>query len=505
MICEVLIKNAEILTMDEEMPKASWLAINNGRLAALGNNRDMPRAEKLYDMKGKCILPGFIDSHVHGTLTGEYLSSADLDRAKTIDEVLEKISNQSNTNGSVITAGCFSKEGYTGKLFTAEDLDLISKEKPIIVYDKSYHGCYLNNQAIKAAGITPEMPGVVTKCGRMTGEVNDDISYYAAVHNIMSQVDETVIKEYMHTVNDFALSRGVTTIHSLDGGDYGVDMPAWIVNRHLLDLQVVNYWETLDFEKVRPYKLSRIGGCICLDGTRTLHTMALIKPYADKPDTRGLLYYNDAQILEFIRKANNNNMQCSLHAAGTRAIDQYIYLLNQVIKECGQKNLRHRIEHFSYPTDEQIQMAAELELALPMQPIFTKVWDDGEDSMYKKRFGTSEAAKIEPIADIIKAGGMVCGGSDSPVTMIDPLAGIDACVNTDNPHRKITTKEALELYTKNGAWAAHEDKDKGTLACGKNADLVVLDRNPFDAAGRIKEIQVEQTFVKGELVYQREK
>ncbi|MDE8735319.1 hypothetical protein P0G10_19740, partial [Eubacteriales bacterium DFI.9.88] len=105
--------------------------------------------------------------------------------------------------------------------------------------------------------------------------------------------------------------------------------------------------ETLDFDKVMPYKLDRIGGFICLDGTRTLHTMALNKPYADRPDTRGLLYYNDAQILEFIRNANDHNMQCSLHAAGTRAIDQYIYLLNQVIRDLGQKHLRHRIEHFS--------------------------------------------------------------------------------------------------------------------------------------------------------------
>ena len=267
-------------------------------------------------------------------------------------------------------------------------------------------------------------------------------------------------------------------------------------------MQVVNYWETLDFDKVMPYKLDRIGGCICLDGTRTLHTMALIKPYADRPDTRGLLYYNDAQILEFIRKANDHNMQCSLHAAGTRAIDQYIYLLNQVIRELGQKHLRHRIEHFSYPTEEQIQMAAELELALPMQPIFTQVWDSGEDSMYKKRFGAAEAGKVEPIADIIRAGGMVCGGSDSPVTMIDPLAGIDACVNTDNPHRKITMREALKLYTTNGAWAAHEDKEKGTLAYGKNADLVVLERSPFSDPGHVKEIQVEKTFVNGKLVYQ---
>lgn len=123
--------------------------------------------------------------------------------------------------------------------------------------------------------------------------------------------------------------------------------------------------------------------------------------------------------------------------------------------------------------------------------------------MYKKRFGPSEAAKLEPIADIIRAGGKVCGGTDSPVTMIDPLAGIDACVNTENPHRKISIKEAMKLYTINGAWAAHEEAEKGTLERGKNADFAVLDADPFANTERITELTVEKTFVKGKLVYQK--
>lgn len=144
-----------------------------------------------------------------------------------------------------------------------------------------------------------------------------------------------------------------------------------------------------------------------------------------------------------------------------------------------------------------------LELVLPMQPVFPKLWDDGYDSMYKKRFGAANAQKIEPIADIIRAGGIVCGGSDSPVTDINPLEGIAACVETDNPHRKISVKEALKLYTVNGAWAAHEEKKKGTLEVGKNADIVVLDSNPTDTAMDIKNINVQMTMIRGKVVYKK--
>jgi predicted amidohydrolase YtcJ len=103
--------------------------------------------------------------------------------------------------------------------------------------------------------------------------------------------------------------------------------------------------------------------------------MALNEPYADMPSTRGFLYYKDQDVYNFVKEADNRGMQCSMHATGDRAIDQYIYVLDRVIRENGKKNLRHRIEHFSMPADRHIEMAVELELALPMQPIFTKIWD----------------------------------------------------------------------------------------------------------------------------------
>ena len=504
MICDTMIKNANIITMNEAMPIAAWMAIRDGKIAALGQGAQMPEARHVLDAGRRTILPGFIDSHVHGTLTGEALHAVDLSDADTTGKVLDQLAG-STGSGGMITAHSFSREHFHGALFTAENLDEISRDKIILIYDKSYHGCYLNTCGIKAAGIRKDMPGVTVKEGNMTGEITDDVSYYRSLRNIMRTISEDVIRAYMQAVSDYALSKGVTTIHSLDGNDFEVDMPAWILYRDQLDLHVVNYWETMDFDKVEPYDLGRIGGCICLDGTRSLHTMALMEPYRDNPAVRGLLYYRDQDVLTFIRTAHERNMQCAMHATGPRAIDQYIYLLYQVIQESGQKDLRHRIEHFSYPTEKHIEMAVQLKLALPMQPAFFKTWDDGENSLYRQRFGAEEADRIEPIADIVAAGGMVCGGSDSPVTQIDPLAGIDACVNSSNPHRKLSLMDAIRIFTYNGAWAAHEETVKGSLKPGKDGDFIVLEKNPMENEKDIGKISVEKTFVQGKLVYQRGK
>jgi predicted amidohydrolase YtcJ len=155
------------------------------------------------------------------------------------------------------------------------------------------------------------------------------------------------------------------------------------------------------------------------------------------------------------------------------------------------------------PADRHIEMAVELELALPMQPIFTKIWDTEKNSLYKQRFGKKRAENVEPLAKIVRAGGKICGSSDSPVTEIDPLAGIDACVNNPAESRRISLDEALKIFTINGAWAAHEEKERGSIEVGKAADMVVLDRSPYAAPEEISNLQVEMTFVEGKLLYEK--
>jgi predicted amidohydrolase YtcJ len=335
------------------------------------------------------------------------------------------------------------------------------------------------------------------------GVITDDVAYLAALNNIMSGVDEDTVKSYIKAVNELAVSNGVTCIHSLDGSDYIHDAQHWVRNRHLPDIHIVNYWETLDFEKVKPFGLPQIGGCICLDGSRVLRTMAISEPYLDDPGNRGVLYYSDADVYKFVSTAHANDMQCAMHAMGDRAIGQLIGAIERVVGEQGPKDLRHRIEHFSMPTDRQIEAAVELGLALAMQPAFTLEWDRGDDSVYKQRFGREGASRNEAFAKILRAGGHICGGSDSPVTLLKPLRGIGACVDNPDPSRNISLTDALRLFTINGAWAAHEERDRGSIAVGKAADFVVLDRRSRDLEKDITSVAVAETIIAGRTVYAR--
>ena len=230
--------------------------------------------------------------------------------------------------------------------------------------------------------------------------------------------------------------------------------------------------------------------------------MAINEPYANHPG-RGSLYYADDVIYNFMSEAHKNDMQFSLHVGGERAIDQFIYNLYRVEKEQGFKDLRHRPEHFSMPSERALELAVEMQLALPMQPSFPALWDNPEDSLYVKNLGKKRAMRMEPFAKIIKQGGIICGGSDSPITACDPLWGIHCAVNDPNDFRTVSVTEALKMFTINGAWAAHEEKIKGSIEKGKLADLVVLDKNPYENERQIKDINIEMTILEGKIIFNR--
>lgn len=191
-----------------------------------------------------------------------------------------------------------------------------------------------------------------------------------------------------------------------------------------------------------------------------------------------------------------------MHAMGDRAIDQLIYIIDSVTKQLGDKGLRHRIEHFSYPTERHIEMAAELQLALPMQPIWCEIWDDPANSVFAPMLGEDVAAENEPFRKLVEAGCMVGSSSDSPVTPIDPIKNLHILVNNPREVRRVSVTDALKISTYNGAWIGHEEKERGNLVLGKYADMVVIDRNPYVSPELIKDTNVLLTISEGRIAYQ---
>lgn len=300
-----------------------------------------------------------------------------------------------------------------------------------------------------------------------------------------------------------AASRGVTTAHSLDGmfmkDDRDVDILTRVKDQMPVDFVI--YDQTFDLEKVKGYGLPRIGGCIVIDGSPPQYTAAYGVDYPSRPGTRGLLNYSDRELYEFVTATTKAGMQCAFHAIGDRAIDQIIYIYWQVHHELGIKHLRHRIEHFSVPSEKHIEMALEMNLIGTAQPAIGARLDSPAGKMCKLFVPDDKVDVHENFSIPMKAGVIMPGGSDSPVTPIDPLLGIECAVNAYNPDRRVSLDEALKMYTIYGAYAAHEEKEKGSIEVGKRADFVVLDENPYEKKEKLNAIGVAKTIYKGNVTY----
>lgn len=500
-----ILMNGTIRTMDQAMQVMRWVALDQGKIVSLGtHDGNMPQTDCLIDLAGRTVLPGFIDSHTHGTLTGISLLSLDFREATSLEEVYEKLNEKCKETPAkdLVTGTNLSAETLRERrLPTRKELDLISKTHPIQLHHVTMHGCVLNSMAMALSGVDPGMRGVETdEDGLANGIISDDTAYLEACTQISASTPASTVEAYIKNYANSVLPQGVTTVHSLDAQDLPSEPELWNNLRRELPVHVINYVESLDVDWVRQLGYPRVGGCICLDGSRIMKTMALHQPYAGSQEC-GILYYDDETVYQFMSRAHALDMQFAMHAAGDRAIDQYLKAYERVIKEQGKKDLRHRIEHFSLPTKRAIELAAEYQIVLPMQPAFPQLWDEPGNSVYEGLFGRDRADLVEPLHDVLQAGAVVCGGSDSPITPVNPLNGIHACVNATNPRRKLGITDAIQLFTINGAWAAHEEKIKGTIEVGKLADLVVLDGDPYDAPEKIRDISVAMTIVEGKLAY----
>jgi predicted amidohydrolase YtcJ len=251
--------------------------------------------------------------------------------------------------------------------------------------------------------------------------------------------------------------------------------------------------------------LPRIGGCLLVDGAYAEHTAALLEPYTDDSSTKGVLYFSDEELNDFVGRGHRAGLQISMHAIGDAAIEQLLNAYEQALAADPRSDHRHRIEHFSLPTPEHIERAAHLGVALGMQPIFASMPEGDEVGSRLpglEFLGPERYARRHPYRAIVDAGILVAGGSDSEQRPESPMAGIHAVVNHPDEERRLTVMEALSLFTTNAARIAFEEDEKGSIEPGKLADLVILGGNPLTADPRtLGDIPVRMTIVGGEIAY----
>ena len=500
---DVVIRGGRVYTMDERRPFASVVAVRDGRIIHVGEDAyDMIGKETLViEAEGRSVLPGFIDTHVHfvGTALSKF-DDVDAFGMGSISEILESLRRIRKPRGEWVRVRGFDDSMVREQRYpTRWELDSALPDNPVIVKRLDGHSCVLNTLALRVAGINPGIRGVeLDELGRMTGVLRAEANEIARNRSEHEAGREEILRKLFEVSYD-ALRSGVTTIHALEGSTGNPGHLRLLMGTEL-PVDLVLYYQTTEVREALELGLPRIGGCLLVDGSMDSHTAAFFEPYNDMEDSRGFLYFKDDEIRSFVAEAHREGLQIAMHAIGDAAIEQLLDSYEFALSEYPRDDHRHRIEHAEVPSDDQIKRMAKLGVSVAVQPPFLFYWD--MDLFYIRRLGRERAKRLHPYRKMLDAGVKLSGGSDSPVTPMDPLTGIHAAVNHPIRGSSLELEEALRLYTIDAAFFSFEEHRKGSISEGKIADLIMLSDDIFRVKKEeIRNLKVDLVLKGGRLVY----
>jgi len=528
---DLVIRNARIWTGVPDAPWASALAISGDRIVAVGADPEINAlvgpVTEVIDSPVGLVLPGFIDSHVHLLSSGFELSSVQLRDAQTPDDFTRRIGEFAATlaPGEWIQGGSWDHQNWGGELPRRSWIDAVTVNHPVFISRLDGHMALANSKALQLAGIdrdTPDVEGgeiVRDADGEPTGILKDN-----AMERVLRALPEPSAAQQdqaLEMAMDYLLERGVTTVHTMgyDWNDMAVFRRAHQQGRlrtRIYAIVPIGDWARLADEiavQGRGDDWLRIGGLKgFMDGSLGSHTAAFFEPFLDTPDDRGLFVTPPEQMREWAIAADAAGLQLLIHAIGDRANATLLDIFASVAERNGVRDRRFRIEHVQHLRPQDIERIAAMHIIPSMQPYHAI--DDGRwaDSV----IGAERSRHTYAFRSLIDAGARLAFGSDWSVAPASPVLGIYAAVTRQTldgahsdgwvPEEKIRVEEALVAYTRNGAHASFEESEKGTLAPGKLADVVILDRDvTVIPADEIDEARVLRTIVGGKTLYSRDR
>ncbi len=520
----LIVTQANIWTGNSNQPTAQAIAIAGDTILAIGTNQKIQAFKgaktKIVDLGGKFITPGFIDCHVHLMMGGNALLSVALRDANTPEIFTQRIADYAKTidNGEWILEGNWDHTLWGGELPKKEWVDQYTPDNPVAIYRLDGHMILANSVALKIAGIDKNTPDV--KSGKIIKDKNGNptgILKGNAMNAVLDKIPplSAARKEAgLKAAMNYLLANGVTSVHDVDSiGTYPVAKKlkdAGELGVRIYSIDPVYRWQELvDVDRNDDNFLKRGGLKGFVDGSLGSHTAAFHRPYTDQPTDKGFFINSAKKLHQWIGNADKNNFQVMVHAIGDSAIHSLLDVYEQIIAENGVKDRRLRIEHAQHIAPADIPRFGKMGVIASMQPYHAI--DDGrwaEALIGPERIKTTYAFK-----SLLEANTMIAFGSDWPVAPAIPLLGMHAAVTRQTldgknpngwvPEQKISIEQALIAYTKNAAFAAHEETIKGTLEVGKLADFVVLnmDLTQIDPT-QIKEVKVLQTYLGGQKVFE---
>jgi predicted amidohydrolase YtcJ len=447
------------------------------------------------DAEAPVILPGFIDAHTHPLEAGLDELYPNLAGVSSIDGVLSALSGRLafGRDAGVMLAFNLEPDDLAEQRYpTRAELDRVTGAIPTLVYRVDGHSAALNTTGFAVISDAPNDGLEHGPGGQPTGVVRGP-AYEFASRAFKRRLRPDTVRAALLLAGEQAVRQGITSLGAFVGND-DLDAQAWQV---LVDglastaARAVPYLQTWNCDWARRFGLRQTGGCLLIDGSFGSRTAALEEDYADAPGNRGSCYVADDKLLAFYRAAETQGLQTAVHSIGDRAIAQVL----RCMQTAGVSGRNHRIEHVELLNAGLIDSIARLGVLLGVQPAFERAWG-GPTRMYSRRLG-ERWHRTNPFRELLARGVLLAGGSDAPITPMNPLAGIQAAIQHPNTEQRIRPGQALAMFTASAARALQLDREVGTLEPGKRADIVVLTADPRSTA----DCRVVATFRGGTCAY----
>ena len=494
------IYHGSVLTCDAENHICSYLVEENGRIAFVGDALPAQyQGGAVTELGEKALLPAFVDTHLHFASMALFNAGLNVMAVKSNIELKQRLREfLPRTKAKVVIAfGASPHSVAEGRLLSRDDLDEISDGRPIMVAKYDGHACIVNSTLLKQL---PEKVQSLRGYNPDSGEMNQE-AFFATTDYVSSIVSVWELVKAMQKAIDYMAARGIGMIHTVSGvgfpRDMDVDLERFVGRGAGGGFQMRLFLQTMDTDKVMKRKLPRIGGCFAtaLDGCYGSMDAALKQPY-EGTDNKGVLYYSDAEVADFCKKANRLGLQIEMHAIGDAAFDQATRALKAALDDFPREDHRHGIIHACLPTEEGLAICAAYQIQIPLQTSFI-VWPQEPDWYLKSILGEREA-RLNPLRSFVDRGIVISAGSDAPCTDPDPLLWIHNAVNHPVREQALTVAEALRMATYWGYWTSFDEEERGTLAAGKIADMVILGQNPYVVPREsLRDIPVETLLLAG--------
>ncbi|HWQ35647.1 MAG TPA: amidohydrolase [Blastocatellia bacterium] len=534
---ELLLKNGNIYTVNDNQPTAEAIAIKYGKIVFVGSNADAKKYEvkgvRVIDLKGRTVVPGLADAHYHFAGVGLREMTLNLEGTTSLEDFLAKVKARVDKAkpGEWITGRGWIETFWKPPVFpTRADLDRIAPNNPVYLTRADGHGAVVNSAAFKIAGITKETEspfgGEIMK-DKQTGEPNGmllDRAQGLVGRHIPRETREQ-IEQALILADKRSTSLGWTQVHDAGVSFDQIEMVRKLYSEGKLKIRL---YEAIRGPGADAQKLLREGPItglfdnrltvrtikVSIDGALGSKGAALLEPYADH-DTTGFLTQKEEDVVPLLKEALKKGIQVEVHAIGDLAnrtiLDWYERAFNEVppIQRQDRSDPRWRVEHAQIVHPDDIPRFAKMKIIPSMQPSHAI----GDLHFAPSRLGLKRLEGAYAWQTFIKQGNIIAGGSDAPVERGEPMIEFYAAVARKDlkgfsgegwhPEQKVTREQALKMFTIWAAYAAFEEKMRGSVEPGKLADLTVLSNDIMRIAEpEILKTKCVMTIINGEVVFE---